>query len=159
MTYDLTEAFEEEEEVQPRDLKNDLRQLKRPAEDTLSDYSKGARHKDPRIFQDSNHMHRHLSSSISSSSLERRSIVTVNSDIEEEEADVTQNSVVEIDAAELLSSQSHSRSKKVVDLREDDEEKMNRTVYEIDDDGWETENDDSPSRHSKQSKNKSKPTL
>lgn len=158
-TYDLTEAFEEEEEVQPRDLKNDLRQLKRPAEDTLSDYSNGARHKDPRIFQNSNHMHKHLSSSTSSSSLERRSIVTVNSDIEEEEADVTQNSVVEIDAAELLSFRPQSRSKQVVDLRKNDEKEMDGTVYEIEDDGWETENDDSPSRHSKQSKNKSKSTL
>ncbi|KAF9218047.1 hypothetical protein BGZ59_000021 [Podila verticillata] len=159
-TYDLTEAFEEEEEeVQPRDLKNDLRQLKRPAEDTLSDYSNGARHKDPRIFQNSNHMHKHLSSSTSSSSLERRSIVTVNSDIEEEEADVTQNSVVEIDGADLLSFRPQSLSKRVVVLRENDEEEMDGTVYEIEDDGWETENDDSPSRHSKQSKNKSKSTL
>ncbi|KAG0037313.1 hypothetical protein BGZ82_002741 [Podila clonocystis] len=158
-TYDLTEAMEEDDEVQPRDLRNDLRMLKRPAEEPLSEHSNGARHKDLKRA-DSAHMHRHLSSSASSSSLERRSIVTVNSDIEEEEeeeeeADVTQNSVVEIDGAELYRSQ--PRSVKVVDLR-DEREEMNGTIYEIDDDGWETENDDSPSKHRRTLKNKTKST-
>ncbi|KAG0084886.1 hypothetical protein BGZ92_009480 [Podila epicladia] len=155
-TYDLTEEMEEDEEAQPRDLRNDLRMLKRPAEEPLSEYSNGAKHKDLRRAADSIHMHRHLSSSTSSSSLERRSIVTVNSDIEEEEeeADVTQNSVVEIDGAELYRSQSRS-VKQVVDIGEE----MKGTIYEIDDDGWETENDDSPSKRSNTSKNKSKSTF
>ncbi|KAF9329348.1 hypothetical protein BG006_007564 [Podila minutissima] len=156
-TYDLTEGMEEDEEAQPRDLRNDLRMLKRPAEEPLSEYSNGAKHKDLRRAADSIHMHRHLSSSTSSSSLERRSIVTVNSDIEEEEeeeADVTQNSVVEIDGAELYRSQSRS-VKQIVELGEE----MEGTIYEIDDDGWETENDDSPSKHSKTSKNKFKSTF
>ncbi|KAF9322249.1 hypothetical protein BG003_003260 [Podila horticola] len=160
-TYDLTDAMEEDEEdVQPRDLRNDLRQLKRPAEEPLSEYCNGARHKDLRRA-DSTHMHRHLSSSTSLSSLERRSIVTVNSDIEEEEeANVTQNSVVEIDEAELQLYRSRSQPKKqVVDLRGDAKQEMNGTIYEIDDDGWETDNDDSPSKHSKASKHEPKSTL